>query len=181
MAALDDPRIDRIRRMPVSTPEPWRAIGQVAIGGLRGVGFDEASELLLVESTSSGKDVFDCATGERVASDPNAGSTLDEEIRLQTAGIGPLAGKTIRVCGLFGGGLPLFTLDGWGVELVHHSWPSLASLVLVPSGVSLWEPAGTRQCSRVAETEAPLGYGFSHTGKSLILAHSHSLEMWTRV
>jgi hypothetical protein len=177
---LDDPRIDRIRRMPIGVPEPWRAMGQVAIGGLRGVGFDEGSELLLVES-SSGKDVFNCATGERIAGDANAGSTLEEEIRLQTSGIGPLANKTIRVCGLFGGGLPLFTLDGWGVELVHHSWPSVASLVLVPSGASLWEPAKARLCSKLAETEAPLAFGFSHTGQSLILAHSYVLEMWTRV
>jgi hypothetical protein len=166
--------------MPLSVPEPWRAMGQVSIGGLRGVGFDEVGELLLVESSSSGKDVFDCATGERVATDSNAGSTLEEEIRLQTSGIGPLANKTIRVCGLFGGGLPLFTLDGWGVELVHHSWPSVASLVLVPSGASLWEPTGARLCSKVAETEAPLAFGFSHTGRSLILAHTYTLEMWTR-
>jgi hypothetical protein len=176
---LDDPRIDRIRRMPIDAPAPWRALGRVTVGGLRGVGFDEASELLLVESTD-GKGVFDCATGERVARDPDADSTFDEEVRLQSKGIGPLAGRTIRVCGLFGGGLPLMTLDGWSVELVHHSWPHVASLVLVPSGASVWDPAQARNCAKLAETEAPLAYGFSHTGQSLILAHSHTLEIWTR-
>jgi hypothetical protein len=124
--------------------------------------------------------VFDCTTGQRVARDPDAGSTFAEEVRLESHGIGPLAGKVIRVCGLFGGGLPLMTLDGWSVELVHHSWPHLASLVLIPPGATLWDPAKARHCCKLAETEAPLAYGFSHTGQSLILAHSHTLEMWTR-
>lgn len=165
--------------MDIGAPPPWRGLGQVEVGGLRGVGFDAASELLLVES-SSGKIVFDCSTGEQIARDPDAGSTFDEEVRLEAHGIGPLAGKIIRVCGLFGGGLPLMTLDGWAIELAHHSWPHVASLVLVPSGASVWEPAQARNCSKLAETEAPLAYGFSHTGQSLIVAHSHTLEIWTR-
>jgi hypothetical protein len=177
---LDDPRYDRIRRMPISVPSTWRSIGAIPVGGLRGVGFDEEEELLLVESVS-GKGVFDCTTGERIARDPEAVSTFAEEVRLESRGIGPLDGKTIRVCGLFGGGLPLMTLDGWSVELVHHNWPHVASLVLVPSGASLWDPAKARNCCKLAETEAPLAYGFSHTGQSLILAHSHTLEIWTRV
>jgi len=180
MPDLDDPRIDRIRRMPVEVPEPWRALGKFAVGGLRGVGFDDSSELLLVESTN-GKGVFDCATGERIARDPDADSTFDEEVRLQSRGIGPLADKTIRVCGLFGGGLPLMTLDGWAVEMIHHTWPVVASLVLIPSGASVWEPAKARLCSKLAETEAPLAFGFSHTGQSLVLAHSHTLEIWSRM
>ena len=179
MPDLNDPTYDRIRRMPIGTVPAWRAAGSARVRGLRGVGFDEDSELLLVES-SGGKDVFDAATGQRVASDPEAGSTFVEEVRLESHGIGPLAGKVIRVCGLFGGGLPLMTLDGWGVELVHHAWPHVASLVLVPPGASLWDPSKARNCAKVAETEAPLACGFSHTGQSLILAHSHTLEMWTR-
>ena len=95
-------------------------------------------------------------------------------------GIGPLAGKVIRVCGLFGGGLPLMTIDGWSVELVHHHWPHVASLVLVPPGASLWDPVKARHCCKLAETEAPLAYGFSHTGQTLLLAHSHTLVMWAR-
>ena len=179
MPDLNDPTYDRIRRMPTGVPPAWRAVASQAIRGLRGVGFAEDSELLLVES-SGGKDVFDAETGERVAHDPEAGSTFAEEVRLESHGIGPLDGKTIRVCGLFGGGLPLMTLDGWALELVHHSWPHLASLVLVPPGASLWDPAQARNCVKVAETEAPLASGFSHTGRSLVLAHSHTLEIWTR-
>ena len=179
MPDLDDPRYDRIRRMPLAVPSAWREAGVAHYGGVRGVGFDQDSELLLVES-SDGKGVFDCATGQRVARDPDAASTFAEEVRLESHGIGPLAGKVIRVCGLFGGGLPLMTLDGWSVELVHHSWPHVASLVLIPPSASLWDPAKARQCCKLAETEAPLAYGFSHTGQSLILAHSHTLEMWTR-
>jgi hypothetical protein len=166
--------------MPIAVPSAWRSVGAFPVGGLRGVGFDEERELILVESVS-GKGVFDCTSGERIARDPEAVSTFAEEVRLESRGIGPLEGKTIRVCGLFGGGFPLMTLDGWSVELVHHSWPHLASLVLIPPGASLWDPAKARHCCKLAETEAPLAYGFSHTGQSLVLAHSHTLEMWTRV
>ncbi len=165
--------------MPVAVPPAWRAVGNSSIRGLRGVGFDEESELLLVES-SGGKEIYDAASGDRVAHDPDAGSTFAEEVRLESHGIGPLTGKVIRVCGIFGGGLPLMTLDGWGVELVHHSWPHLASLVLIPRGASLWDPPKARHCVKLAETEAPLAYGFSHTGQSLVLAHSHTLEIWAR-
>ena len=179
MPDLDDPRYDRIRRLPIAVPSAWRPTGAPEVGGLRGIGFDEESELLLIES-AGGKEVFDCTTGERVAHDPEAASTFAEEVRLESHGVGPLDGKVIRVCGLFGGGLPLMTLDGWSVELVHHSWPHVASLVLTPPGASLWDPAKARNCCKLAETEAPLAFGFSHTGRSIVLAHSHNLEIWTR-
>lgn len=179
MPDLSDPQFDRVRRMPLAAPPEWRALGATAVGGLRGVGFDEETELLLVESTN-GKGIFDCSKGERVARDPEAGSPFTDEVRLQSQGIGPLAGQVIRVCGIFGGGLPLMTLDGWSVELIHHFWPHVASLVLIPRGASIWDPAQFRNCRKIAETEAPLAYGFSHTGQSLVLAHSHSLEIWTR-
>lgn len=179
MADDDDPMQDRIARLPIALPPAWRAVAEPAFRGLRGMGFDVDGELLLVESIS-GKSVIDCATGQRVAHDPEAGITPDEEVRLESHGVGPLAGKTIRMCGLFGGGLPMMTLDGWTVELVHHHWPHQASVVLVPRGLSIWEPAQIRHCFKLAETEAPRACGFSHTGQSLILARSHALHIWTR-
>jgi hypothetical protein len=176
---LNDPRYDRIRRMPITEHPVWRAVGSAHYGGVYGVGFDLDSELLLTES-SDGKAVFDCTTGERVARDRDAHSTGEEEVRLETRGIGPLADKPVRIGGLFGGGLPLLTLDGWSVELVHHAWPDVASLVLIPPGSILWDPARARHCCKLAECEAPLAYGFSHTGQSLVLAHSHMLQIWSR-
>lgn len=180
MPDLNDPTYDRIRRMPIALPSGWRQADVAHVTGVRGVGFDEDGELLLVES-HEGKAVFNCTTGACVARDPEAGSTFAEQVRLESHGIGPLAGKVIRVCGIFGGGLPLLTLEGWSVELVHHNWPHVASLVLVPQGASLWDPAKARHCCKLAETEAPLAYGFSHSGQTLLLAHSHNLELWGRV
>ncbi len=165
--------------MPIGDPPQWRGAGGAHYGGVYGVGFDVDSELLLVES-SNGKAVFDCTTGERIGRDPEAHSSGEDEVRLQARGIGPIEGKVVRMCGLFGGGLPLLTLDGWSLELVHHSWPDVASLVLNPPGSIWWDAARARNCSKLAECEAPLAYGFSHTGQSLILAHSHSLQIWTR-
>lgn len=179
VADIDDPTHDWIRQLPIGVPSAWRAVAGPSLRGVRGVGFEVDSELLLVEWTD-GKSIVDCVTGQRVAHDPEAAITPDEEVRLESHGVGPLAEKIVRVCGLFGGGLPLMTLDGWTVELVHHHWPHLASVVLVPRGLSIWEPTQIRHCFKLAETEAPRACGFSHTGQSLILARGHILQIWTR-
>jgi hypothetical protein len=86
-----------------------------AVGGLFGVGYATASELLLVLS-SQGRGVFDCATGERLARDYEESHKFFDPIRLTAVGFGPLDGQAIRIAGLFGGGLPLTTLDGWYLE-----------------------------------------------------------------
>src|SRR5262249_37257854 len=105
---------------PVESPEPpWRLIGGFGIGGVTAVGVGPRSDLLLVVSWS-GRGVFDCVTGERVARDPAAPQdgteNWQDDFELEAQGIGPLEGQRIRTAGLFGGGLPRLTHDGWIVE-----------------------------------------------------------------
>ncbi len=39
----------------------------------------------------------------------------EREHLLEAEGTGPIEGQTIRVCGLFGGGLPTITEDNWAI------------------------------------------------------------------
>jgi hypothetical protein len=102
-------------------PSPWQLVTTVAIGGLRSVGFDRASENLLVVS-SQGRGVIDCLTGEKVARDYE--EFYEDETSLEAQGIGILSDRLIRMSGLFGGGLPIITEDGWQLECLTLKWPS---------------------------------------------------------
>jgi hypothetical protein len=51
-----------------------------------------------------------------VARDYEEAHDYFDSIRLLAQGFGPLEGKPIRMTGLFGGGLPRSTEDGWFVE-----------------------------------------------------------------
>ena len=64
-----DPLRNKIRALhKVPPPNPWRTVGTVAVGGLRSVGFDRQSDLLLVVSIQ-GRGIIDCLSGAKVARD----------------------------------------------------------------------------------------------------------------
>ncbi len=96
-------------------PAPWRRLPVFAVGGLFGVGYAPGSDLLLVLS-SQGRGVFDCLAGEKLARDYDEAHDFLDVIRLTATGFGPLIGQAVRVGGLFGGGLPLTTTDGWCLD-----------------------------------------------------------------
>lgn len=81
--------------------EPWQLVTTIAVGGLLAIGFDRASDHLLILS-SQGRGVIDCLTGEKVARDYE---DFDEGgISLEAPGIGILHDRMIRMAGLYGGG-----------------------------------------------------------------------------
>lgn len=95
-------------------PAPWK-IFSYAVGGLSCVGYAPDSDLLLALSPT-GRGVFDCLSGERVARqrvDEAGDWDILDRRRLTAPGIGPLDGKSIRVAGIWGGGLPVMSPDGW--------------------------------------------------------------------
>ncbi|WP_431898728.1 hypothetical protein [Nonomuraea sp. bgisy101] len=60
----------RFREAPLlPPPAPWRPLAPIAIGGLTDVGFGFAGRDLLFVSSSTGRGVFDCVNGGRVARD----------------------------------------------------------------------------------------------------------------
>ncbi len=92
-------------------------------------------------------------------------------------GFGPLDGREIRVCGLVGGGLPTQTDDGWGVEALSIDWPD-TSLLLLGKYESIYPPA-SRFWKLAIERELR-GFGFSYTGRTLLIAISSDVTIWKR-
>lgn len=163
---------------PRSIP-PWRYRAH-PVGGLWAVGFGPGTDLLLVLSVS-GRGVFDCLSGERVARDPQdddvataANYDKSEETLL---GIGPLAGVPISMCGSSGGfstrrALPVSSTDGWSVA-------TLRSRNTAHERVAVRAP-GTDQSFPLFDAEEVRAMGFSPTGRSLIVAEPHTLSVWSR-
>jgi hypothetical protein len=153
-------------------PLPWRSHPVYAVGGLFGVGYAAGSDLLLVLS-SQGRGVFNCLTGEKLARDYQEAHDFFDPVRLTAAGFGPLAGQSVRVAGLFGGGLPLTTLDGWCLEAQARAWPTHSVLLTAP---------GAREPLCIGEDGACelRACGFSESGRSFVIATSCDLAMIAR-
>jgi hypothetical protein len=165
--------------VPAPLPAPWRTLSSIAVGGLWHVGFATDSDLLLVLS-SSGRGVFDCLTGERVARD-DADYYADSQ-RLEAEGIGPLEGQYVRLAGIHGGGLSHVTKDGWLIELHPLSWPEEEFFLCPPGQTMLWNrPSEQPALSKIRPFPTSLvAYGFSPTGKSLVIATSSDVAICSR-
>lgn len=114
-------------------PSPWSLTGSLAVGGLTEIGFAEDGDLLLVIS-SQGRGIIDCMTGQKIARDRSVDNTeawYGPHI-LIGLGFGPLEGKQVRLSGINGGGLPVWTKDGWSVERLPIDWPDESLLLLEP-------------------------------------------------
>jgi hypothetical protein len=153
-------------------PKPWRRLPASAVGGLFQVGYAAGTDLLLVLS-SQGRGVFDCISGEKVARDYAEAHDFFDPIRLTAVGFGPLSGQTGHMAGLFGGGLPLTTLDGWGLEVQARVWPTHTVFLSAP---------GTREPVCIGEDGAceMRACGFSETGRSFVIATSCDLTIFAR-
>ncbi len=181
------------RGLLMPTPEepllaPWKLNPIAAVGGLLAVGYAPGTDLLLVGS-HDGLGVFDCLTGERLLRD-NAAEGYPATATLELEGIGPLAGLRIRTAGLLGGGLPLGTEEG---TFHLDIQPAVFAGDFAPyRGKPCWEV-------RLDDTTSWVGHetryartcliyhgfslraaGFSETGKSFVVAESHSLHMFVR-
>jgi len=174
-----DPLRAKLRSLKlVQPPSPWREIAIVSVGGLRAVGFDRESDLLLVVSFA-GRGVIDCLTGQRIARDD--ANYFEDTTFLEAEGIGLLKGHTLRVTGLHGGGLPITTEDGWSVKILGREWPELEVLMIEPNA-SLYaspprEPSGFHKVAVESELRA---CGFSYTGRTLIVASSSDIIIFGR-
>jgi hypothetical protein len=175
------PTVDRIVSAPVTAPPPpWRHIKTVPVGGLFAVGFEEESERLLIVS-ASGQALFDCLAGERISR--NVEKDGYDPYRLIAYAVGPELGSPVRMSGLHGGGLPEYTMDGWSVEAIPLYWPQRI-LVLTPPGSRLWGNAAGKppEFFKMQEDLATelRAFGFSWTGKTLIIAESDGVTVYSR-
>ena len=169
----------RIQSTPLSQPpSPWRKIGALAVGGLRSIGFDTDSELVLVVS-NAGRGVINCESMEKVSRDCE--EYYGSERFLEAKGIGPLLGRTIRVSGVFGGGLINTTHDGWSIESAFIDWPIQEVLLLEPFHTIYGERYGKPGIfHKIFRDFEVLAAGFSYSGRSLIVATSSDITVWGR-
>lgn len=172
--------IEQLVAAPVFLPpSPWRKVGEYAIGGLLAIGYAPQSDYLLVAS-SQGRGVFDAAHGEKLVRDADTSSNWLNEVQLSAVGIGPVSGQFIRIAGLFGGGLPLTTHDGWRIEVVTSPWPQ-ANVFLVKPHTSLYQRAENGVKVAVSGACEFRVAGFSETGNSFAVATSCDLTLFSRL
>jgi hypothetical protein len=159
-------------------PSPWKRVATIAISGLRSLGFDQDSENLLILSFQ-GRGVIDCLTGEKIARDNE--EFYEGETKLEAQGIGILSDRTIRMSGLFGGSLPIITEDGWQLECVTLKWPE-QMLILLPPSSYLYGPVTGHADSmtKIFEDSCIRAYGFSYTGRSLVIATTSDVTIFVR-
>jgi hypothetical protein len=158
--------------------DPWKLVATIAVGGLRSVGFDRESENLLVVS-SQGRGVINCLTGEKVSRDYE--EFYENETGLEAQGIGVLSDRNIRMSGLFGGGLPIITEDGWQLECVTLKWPEQMLILLPPSSYLYGSiTGGSDTMTKIFEDSCIRAYGFSYTGRSFIIATTSDVTVFAR-
>lgn len=167
-------------RITEAPPAPWEHVAIAAVGGVEAVGFAENSDLLLVVSTA-GRGVFEGTTGHRIVRDqepPTPDCDWYEPLRLSALGVGPLANTRIKLAGIFGGGLPTHTEDGWQLSLIAPSWPDYR-VILSPPLQSLYRNmAATVQVFADYDVRA---YGFSSTGRSFVVATASDVMLVSRM
>lgn len=169
---------ERIINEPLKAPDrPWKKVGEWGIGGMISIGYSDCSRYILVE-TSDGRGLFDCKTGEKLLRD--RGEYQFRGLELLCEGFGPLEGKYIRMSGLYGGGLPLCTEDGWDVEIISL-WPQNDILLISPGS---WLYGGKYDkpdhFQKIWSGYDIRGCGFSYTGETLCIGESSDLVIYSR-
>jgi hypothetical protein len=181
------PFAEEALKMPLQPPpEPWPLHRIHTIGGLIEVGYGRDTDYLLVISWQ-GRVVFDCRTGQKIARDEDMEGYYDkvwyDPVHLSALGIGALEGQIVQLAGLNGGGLNTITEDGWMIAKVSPNWPH-SSIILRPPHVFSRDGenyyAGCFKVAPHSSEDDIRAYGFSQTGKSFIVAMSHTIEIFSR-
>ncbi|MFI1279324.1 hypothetical protein ACH4U5_00885 [Streptomyces sp. NPDC020858] len=181
---------DRLLAAPVvPAPAAWRPVFDacVPVGGLLGIGFashaDTGHDLVMVVSRD-GHGLFDTVTGEKIARDRDPDpeySTPDATPGLVCPGLGPVSGSWVHIAGLYGGGLHHTTADGWTLEVVSPAWPNDRVLLSTDGGLPHSGPHGERWWHIFHSSYSELrAVGFSPSGRTLAVATSSDLTLWTR-
>lgn len=180
---------DRFLAAPVlAAPPPWQPVldRRTPIGGLQGIGFaahpDDGHDLVMAVS-QDGHGLFDARTGEKIARDRDPDpdtSTPDASADLTCPGLGPIAGTRVHIAGPFGGGLHRTTPDGWSLNIVSPEWPN-DRILLSADGDIYKDPPGQGWWHIFHSSYSTFrAAGFSPSGRTLAIATSSDLTLWTR-
>jgi hypothetical protein len=179
---------DRFLAAPLlPAPPPWHPVpDRTPIGGLLGIGFavhpGNGHDLIMVVS-HDGHGLFDAVTGEKVARDHDPGpgtETPDATPDLTCPGLGPLTGTRVRIAGVFGGGLHATAPGGWSLDVVAPEWPHRRVLLSTDGGICQGPPGQNWWHIFHAEHSDFRAAGFSPSGRTLAVATSGDLALWTR-
>jgi hypothetical protein len=171
--------IEHLQSLPVAAPSPpWQHVATFAVGGLRGVGYAEDSDLLLVIS-AQGRGIFDCRLGAKISRDYADAEEFYDEITLRAQGFGPLDGQVLSIADSFGGGLPNSTRDGWHLQAIPLPWPQHSIVLEEPFRSMYQDKMSARRVGDDGACELR-AYGFSPTGYSFIIATSCDLAIFSR-
>lgn len=142
------------------------------LGGLFQVGFADGQDLLLVHAAQERR-IYDTVCAERCAFDDKEPMETFDTVRLVVGGFAVLGGQTVRMAGLFGGGLLRVPQDGFSLEEEAPSWPTRQVVLTAPD----------RSRTLVADDGACelRAFGFSQTGLSFVVATSCELLMFGRI
>lgn len=160
----------------------WNKIGHHAVGGLREVGFVENTDYLLVLG-SNGRTIFNCITNEKTARDRQ--DYYSENWDYNTGiieGVGLFEGKKI-ICGGFEFPDPTLkeTNDSWSIKIKKELRPNYKNELQRAEVMFLFNSKTSREIEvEVFHYSITRAYGFSNTGRSFIIAHSHGVDIWTR-
>lgn len=179
---------DRFLEAPeVPPPPPWRPVRDrrtTPIGGLEGIGFGVHSgngHDLVMTVSMDGYGLFDAVTGEKIARDRNRDlDTPNMSPDLTCAGLGPLTGTRVHIAGLYGGGLHSTSSDGWCLDVIAPEWPNERVLLSADGGIYR-SPHGQGWWHVFHSTDSTFrAAGFSPSGRTLAVATSSDLTLWTR-
>lgn len=166
----------------VAPPEPWRRVLLAAVGGLVAVGFasapDDGRDLVMVVS-HNGLGLYDAVSGEWLAREyePDDEQPGDD---LRCDGIGPLEGVRVPTAGLFGGGLDLVAHGGWSLT-VDRSGAEGGQVVLLADGAGRRGAQGAAWWRLFGDRGVELrAAGFSPSGRTLAVATTADLTLWSR-
>ncbi|MGW2013641.1 hypothetical protein [Streptomyces sp. NPDC001927] len=178
---------ERVLAAPrVDPPTPWRSVFQpyAAVGGLLGIGFGvdprSGHDLVMVVS-STGHGLFDAVSGEKIARDRDPEDDIPEGPDLSCPGLGPLTRQRVHIAGLYGGGLHTTAHGGWSVDAVAPAWPHHRVLLSAEGGAP-WRGLHGETWWHVfdATWSEFRAVGFSPSGRTLAVATSSDLSLWTR-
>lgn len=163
---------------------PWQPLDPIAVGGLTAIGFERKGETLLVTS-ARGQSVIDGTDGTILYRDRDDDGL--DTCALKGTRLDHPADERFDMAGLHGGALRTQTNDGWAVALIGQGAHALC--LLHPPGASVHNlaPALAAYANKDATfhlldraRDDIRAFGFSWTGRTLTLATSTTLTLWTR-
>lgn len=160
----------------------WTKIGHQAVGGLREVGFIEATDYLMVLG-SNGRTIFNCLTNEKTARDRKDYYVEDWDSETGIIEVFDLfEGKQV-ICGGFEYPdlISKETSDNWSILIKEELRPDYRTELKKAEVMSLFNSRINSEIEvEIFHYSIDRSYGFSKTGRSFIIAHSHGVDIWIR-